>query len=121
MAQILVVDDDVQTRKTLRLVLESAGHEVVEAPNGKVAMSLYKETPVHLVIADMIMPQAGGAETIASLRKDDPDVKIIAISGGSHIGSDSYLRVAEKLGALHTLTKPFGKRELLQAVQAVLG
>lgn len=121
MARILVIEDDAPTRKTLRRVLESAGHEVVEALNGKVAVSRYREAPVHLVITDMIMSEAGGAETIASLRKDDPDVKVIARSGGGHIGPDAYLRVAEKLGASHCLTKPFGKRELLQAVQAVLG
>jgi CheY-like chemotaxis protein len=121
MARILVIDDDAPTRKTLRRVLESAGHEVVEARNGKVAISLYGKTPADLVISDMIMPEAGGAETIAGLRKDYPEVKIIAMSGGGRIGPDAYLRVAEKLGASHTLTKPFGKKDLLEAVQAVLG
>jgi CheY-like chemotaxis protein len=120
MARILIIEDDARTRRTIRRVLEGARHEVVEAHNGKLGMSLYREEPADLIITDMVMPEVDGAATIAILRQDYPDVKIIAISGGGQIGSDAYLYAAEKLGALRTLPKPFGKSELLAAVQEVL-
>jgi CheY-like chemotaxis protein len=120
MARILIIEDDAQTRRTIRRVLEGARHEVVEARNGEVAISLYREEPADLVITDMIMPEIDGAATIAILRQDYPDVKIIAISGGGRIGSDAYLYAAENLGALRALPKPFGKSELLAAVHEVL-
>ena len=121
MARVLIIEDDAQTRKTLRNILERAQHEVVEAHNGKVGISLYREEPADLVIADMIMPEVDGVETITKLRQDYPDVKIIAIFGGGRIGPDAYLRAAENLGALQSLTKPFGKSDLLKVVQEVLG
>jgi CheY-like chemotaxis protein len=120
MARILIIEDDARTRRTIRRVLEGARHEVVEAPNGEVGMSLYRKQPADLVITDMIMPEVDGVATITILRQDYPDVKIIAISGGGDIGLDAYLHAAENLGALRTLPKPFGKSELLGAVQEVL-
>jgi len=121
MARILVIDDDPRTRTTIRRVLEGARHEVVEARNGEVGLSLYREEPADLVITDIVMPEIDGIATITILRQEYPDVKIIAISGGSRIGPDAYLRAAGHLGALSTLPKPFGKSELLGAVQEVLG
>jgi DNA-binding NtrC family response regulator len=120
MARILVIDDDAQTLRTIRRVLERARHEVVEARNGKVGISLYREKPANLVISDIIMPEVDGVATITILRQDYPDVKIIAISGGGRIGSDAYLHVADNLGVLRTLPKPFGKSELLEVVREVL-
>jgi CheY-like chemotaxis protein len=64
----------------------------------------------------MVMPEVDGAETITELRKGNPDVRIIAISGAGK----PRLRMAKKLGALRTLPKPFGKSELLGTVQEVL-
>jgi CheY-like chemotaxis protein len=121
MARILVIDDDARTLRTIRRVLELARHEVVEARNGKVGISLYREKPADLVITDMIMPEVDGVETINKLRQDYPEVKIIAISGGGRTEPGAYLRAAENLGAVLTLTKPFGKTELLRAVEEVLG
>ena len=54
------------------------------------------------------------------LRRDFPDVKIIAISGGGRVNPDEYLDLARKFGAQHTLTKPFERDELLKAVEELL-
>lgn len=116
MARILIIDDDAQTRKALRHVLEGARHDVVEAKNGRVGMSLYREKPANLVISDIIMPEVDGVETITALCKHDPNVKIVAISGAD----PAYLRAAGKLGASRVLAKPFGKSELLKVVREVL-
>ena len=73
------------------------------------------------MITDIIMPEQEGIETILELRHDFPDVKIIAISGGGRIGPNSYLAMAERLGAHRAFAKPFDQKELLEAVKELLG
>lgn len=121
MAHILVVDDDAQVREMLRQMLEDAGFEVTEAPDGKVAVSLYRKSPSDLVITDLIMPEQEGLETIQSLKGEFPDVKIIAMSGGGRLGPESYLKMAGAFGALHTFAKPVRRKELLEKIREILG
>ncbi len=118
--RILVVDDEEQMRSTLRQMLESSGYEVVEAPDGKVALWLYKENPTDIIIMDLIMPEKEGIETIGELKQLSPEVKIIAISGGGQGDPTQYLDIAEKVGADRTLAKPFEKEALLNAVKDLL-
>ncbi len=120
MARILVIDDDDQIRAMLQQRLEREGHKVVSAGDGKLGMKLFREEPAELVITDIIMPEKEGIETIMELRRDFPEVKIIAISGGGKVSPDEYLHIAEKFGAHRTLAKPFGREELLKAVQELL-
>ena len=121
MAKILIIDDEEQVRLYLRSILEPEGHEVVEAPDGKVGLQLYREEPVDLIITDVFMPEKEGLETIRELRSEYPEVKIIAISGGGRTGNLDFLPLAKTFGALRTLAKPFDRQEMLDAVQEVLG
>ncbi|OQY53731.1 MAG: response regulator [Desulfobacteraceae bacterium 4572_88] len=121
MAHILIVDDDTQVREMLRQMLEDAGFEVTEAPDGKVAMKLYLESPSDMVLTDLIMPEQEGLETIQSLKAEFPDAKIIAMSGGGRLGPESYLKMASAFGVLHTFTKPVRRNELLEKIREVLG
>ena len=121
MAKILIIDDEEQVRLYLRSILEPEGHEVVEAPDGKVGLQLYREEPVDLIITDVFMPEKEGLETIRELRREYPEVKIIAISGGGRTGNLDFLPLAKTFGALRTLAKPFDRQEMLDAVQEVLG
>src|SRR3990167_9313467 len=116
MKSILVIDDDAQIRQMLRQVLEREGYEVVNARDGKEGIKLYRQAPTDLIITDIIMPEKEGVETIIELKRDFPDVKIIAISGGGHIDSKEYLNMAEKFGVLSTLSKPFGRKEILEVI-----
>ncbi len=118
---ILVVEDDEQMRSMIRQMLESAGYSVMEAPDGKVALWLFKEMSADLIIIDIIMPEKEGLETIMEFRRDFPDVKIISISGGGLGDPEQYLSMAKKMGADHTLAKPFEKDELLKVVKDLLG
>jgi DNA-binding response OmpR family regulator len=120
MARILVIDDEDQIRAMLRLALEREGYQVMEAPNGKLAMRLQTENPADLVITDIVMPEQEGIETIIGLHREFPATKIIAISGGGNIGPANYLIMAKKLGAHHALCKPFGHDELVSAVRDLL-
>ena len=56
MAHILVIDDDSSIRTLLRRVLESAGHEVMEASNGRIGLDVQREAPADLIITDIFMP-----------------------------------------------------------------
>jgi len=89
MARILVIDDDIQILEMLGQTLEREGYEVVDALDGKEGMRLYREAPTDLVITDIVMPEKEGVETIMELKRDFPDVKIIAMSGGGQINSES--------------------------------
>ena len=81
MPRILVIDDDEPIRIALRKMLESEGHEVVEASDGARGLRLFDEQPADLVIADILMPEKEGFEVIRELLVKKPDVKIIAMSG----------------------------------------
>lgn len=121
MARILVVDDDTQVRKFVTQTLTRAGHETLAAADGNEGLKAYTAQGVDLVVMDIIMPEKEGIETIIDLRKVNPAVKIIAISGGGRIGPESYLITAKGLGAVETLQKPFTTEELTGAVDRVLG
>jgi len=121
MARILVVDDQKPIRSMLRQTLEREGHEVVEAPDGEVALEVFRADPTDLLITDIVMPNKEGIEIIMELRRDFPDLAIIAISGGGRIGPEAYLDTAERLGAAKGLAKPISTSELLGAVREVLG
>ena len=119
-AQILVVDDEEFVRQALRHILEPEGYVVVEAPHGGIAMELFRKHPISLVIIDLLMPEQEGLETILTMRRLSPQVKIIAISGGGRFGMTYLLEVAEKFGANRALSKPLDRRELLAAIRELL-
>jgi YesN/AraC family two-component response regulator len=66
------------------------------------------------------MPVKDGLQTIMQLEKEFPDLKIIAISGGGAIKPERYLSLAECIGTKQTLTKPVSRKQLVNAVNAVL-
>jgi DNA-binding response OmpR family regulator len=121
MPKILLIDDDDQLRTMLKLVLTSSGYEVSEACNGNEASRIYQQQYPDLVITDLLMPDKEGLELIMELRRNNKDIKIIAMSGGGRGGAVNYLEAAGKLGAQQTLAKPFSRQELLRAVRAVMG
>ena len=120
--RILVIDDDPLVLEVLSEMLTAAGYEVVGASNGKEGVSLYRAAPFDLVLTDIIMPEKDGLEVVMELRRDFPEVKIIALSGGGEYGHGfSSLTASRALGATVTLRKPFAESELLSAVREVLG
>ena len=121
MKRILVIDDHTELRQMLRRILEREGYEVVEAGDGKEGVELYRQVPADLIITDVVMPEKDGVEIIRELKRDFPDVRVIAISGGSRtLGAQYCLAAMKALGALYVLAKPFGRKELLEAVHEFL-
>lgn len=120
MARILIIDDDDQSLSFFQEVLLREGHEVVTAHNGMEAERRFQESGADVVITDILMPDRDGIETIIGLRRQDPKVKIIAVSGGGRVGPSSYLETAALLGARHTFTKPVDRRDLVAAVKELI-
>jgi DNA-binding response OmpR family regulator len=120
MSHILVVDDEPQVRTMLGTLLLQHGYQVTEAEDGDVALKVVSNTPVDLIILDLLMPGKEGLETLMAFRKEKNPPKIIAISGGARtIGAD-FLPAALKLGASRTFRKPFRTEELLAAIRELL-
>jgi CheY-like chemotaxis protein len=120
MARILVIDDDDNVRLSVKLALEDAEHEVDEAADGAVGMNRLRSRPADLVITDIFMPEKEGLETIDELKRDFPQIKIIAISGGGSMDPQEYLQIAQKLGADRSLLKPFDIDLLVKTVDELL-
>ncbi len=121
MPKILIIEDDDTVRDLVRLLLERMGHEAVVAANGREGLEKAGSASFDLVITDLIMPEKEGIETIQELRKAQPGLKIIAMSGGGRVGAHDYLPLAKLLGASFTLAKPFNREELTAAIKEVLG
>lgn len=120
MAKILVIEDEDSFRDVLVKMLSKAGFEVQQAGDGNQALEVCAEFKPDLVLTDIIMPDKEGLETIQELLEISPTLKIIAMSGGGRFGPDSYLPLAEKLGAKATLQKPFLREELITTINSVL-
>ena len=116
MKNILLIEDDGFVQNMLKQTLERAGYAVETADNGRVGLDLYQKGSFDVVITDLIMPDMEGIETISLLRKKNPNVKVIAISGGGRNKPEDYLFLAEKLGASRTFSKPVDREALLGAV-----
>lgn len=114
MTRILIVDDDENQRVVMRLILENLGYEVLEAPNGKEGLILFGSAGADVVVTDLIMPEKEGLETIRELRRGNPGLKIVAMSGAGHQYS---LKVAKFLGANAVLVKPFPPEELAKLIR----
>ena len=83
-------------------------------------MAQFRSEQPDLVITDIIMPEQEGIQTIAEMRKARCDAKIIAISGDGRIGSTDFLRMAQALGAMAVIPKPFDPDELLALIRDCL-
>ena len=121
MAKILVLDDEPSILLMMKKMLEKAGYEVDVALNGREGMVLFDKNKPDLLITDIIMPEKEGLETIFELRRNYPDLKIVAISGGGRIGPSGYLPGAKLLGANLVFQKPIVPKEFLAAISELLG
>lgn len=120
MARLVLIDDDAHFRLMLAETLRAAGHEVREAENGAKGLAEIAADPPDLVITDIIMPEVEGIETIFSLRRSHPRLKVIAISGGGRITADDHLLMAKKMGASAVLSKPFPAATMEATIRRVL-
>ena len=120
MAKVLVVDDEPMILDLVRRALGSAGHEVRLADGGDAALAALADERFDMVVTDILMPGKEGIALILDIRRLRPGLPVIAISGGHAHGSHDVLDVARRLGAVHTLAKPFRARTLVTLVETCL-
>jgi PAS domain S-box-containing protein len=116
---ILLVEDEITMRDMTQQLLESYGYQVLTAADGTEAVGQFVEhkTQIRLVITDMMMPFMDGAATIRALRKIEPAVRVVAMSG---LMVSEYASEAKDIGAIAFLAKPFTAEALLQVLREAL-
>jgi two-component system KDP operon response regulator KdpE len=115
MTRLLIVDDDPQILRALRINLRARGYDVEVAADGAAALSAAAAHPPDLVVLDLGLPDLDGADVIRGLR-GWTTVPIIVLSGRAE-GTDKV--AALDAGADDYVTKPFGLDELLARIRAV--
>jgi CheY-like chemotaxis protein len=129
MPRVLIIDDENAIRFVLEKALSKLGMDVRTAGSGAQGIKLNQQCPADIVITDIIMPGLDGVETIKVIRQQFPETKFIAISGGGGvnvkdyqpgaISTSAYLVAAKEAGADKILTKPFNKKDLIDAINAL--
>jgi two-component system KDP operon response regulator KdpE len=114
--KVLVVDDEPPIRKLLRMGLATANYQILEAPNGKTALTQLAENP-DLVILDLGLPDMDGHELLRTIRSRNENVPVVVLSSR---GDEAGKVRALDLGADDYVTKPFGMDELLARLRAAL-
>ena len=116
---IIVVEDDARQRSILKQALELAGYAVREAAHGGEALGLQRQKAAKVLVTDLFMPEADGFEAIAAFRREFPQTKIVAVSGGGQRAKHDYLSTARLIGVDATLQKPFAIDTLLDTLRTL--
>ncbi|HVG20953.1 MAG TPA: response regulator [Blastocatellia bacterium] len=116
MAKILVVDDSGMSRRTLRKILEPAGHQVIEAEDGAVALERYFLDKPDLIFLDLTMTGMYGIDVLNKLREMNPQVRVIIASADIQ---SSTREMVEAGGASAFINKPFTIDKVLGVVGKV--
>ena len=114
---ILVVDDNPDHRKALRIILESGGYSVVECESGKGALTAIEKKTFDLVVLDLSMPDVDGFDVLRVVRSKHPELKVMVVSG---FLQGSMNKAAKQLGAIVTLDKDLAADSLLPVVDGLL-
>lgn len=117
MAKILVVDDAVFMRLRASKLLIEAGHQVIEAENGRLAVEAYLRERPDCVLMDITMPVMDGLEALAEIREKDPHARVAMLTA---MGQQAIVMDAIKRGARDFIVKPFAPERVLAAVNKLL-
>lgn len=117
--KILIVDDAAFMRMMLKDTLKKNGYEnIIEAPDGEVAVQTYKAEKPDLVIMDITMPNKNGLEALKEIKEYDPNSKVVMCSA---MGQESMVVEAIRSGAKDFIVKPFKADRVLKTVEGILG
>ncbi|CCZ28664.1 MAG: response regulator [Lachnospiraceae bacterium] len=114
MAKILIVDDSRTSRKMLRNILESNGHEIIdEAVNGQEGVQKFQALKPDVVTLDITMPVVDGVEALKMIKALDPESKVVMVTAA---GQKNKMIECIKAGANEFLTKPFEQQEIVDVI-----
>jgi CheY-like chemotaxis protein len=116
---VLVVEDEPDLMLTFRIVLQTAGYEVIKAPSGEDALRLLAKVVPDAVILDLGLPGIDGWQVLSAIRRADrlPGVPVVIASANAEAGEQ---RRAKEFGCSEMLTKPFSAEELRSTLERVL-
>lgn len=117
--KVLIVDDNAEFLAMLAEFLSNNNYNVVACDSGSEALTKFNEFIPDIVLTDIVMPGFDGIELLLKLRTINPEVRVIVMSGGNRGHADTYLHMADKLGANAVLNKPFELTELLKQVKKI--
>ena len=109
---ILIVDDEMGPRESLRMILKPH-YEVYTAADGKEALNILKQTKIDVVTLDLKMPGLSGLDVLREIRKFHADVEVIIITA---YGSPQNVKDANRFGARSFICKPFNSMELINYI-----
>jgi DNA-binding response OmpR family regulator len=115
--RILIIEDDPSILRGLQLNLGMEGYTVRSAIDGETGLQLAKTERPDVVVVDIMLPKMGGLEVIRELRRDDPDLPVLILSAK---GQEADKVAGLQLGADDYMVKPFGLKELLARIDALL-
>ena len=119
MNRILIVDDSMFMRLSLKQILQRNGFEVVaEGENGAKGVELYKRFKPDLVTLDITMPEMDGLEALINIKKINPDAKAIMISA---LGQESFVKQAIMNGAKSFIVKPYKEEFVINVIRKIIG
>ncbi|MBL7082306.1 MAG: response regulator transcription factor [Candidatus Aminicenantes bacterium] len=118
MKKILIIDDDKVLLETLKVYMEIEGFKVITAADGEKGFQLASQETVDLIILDFLLPSLNGLEVCKRLRTKKIKTPIIMLTGEKKEEIDKVLGL--EFGADDYITKPFGTKELLARIRAVL-
>jgi len=116
-SRILIVDDSPMSRRVVRGILESAGHEVAEAADGLAALERYSLDKPDLVLLDLVMDGMYGLDVLQKLREIDDQARVIVATADVQ---SSTRKMAEERGSAGFISKPIKPETLLGVVNSVL-
>src|SRR2546426_6910091 len=115
--KILIVDDSAMSRRIVQSILETAGHQVIEAADGMVALEKYFLDKPDVVLLDLIMKGMFGMEVLQKIRQIDERARVVVASADIQASTRA---MTEAEGALGFVTKPFVEKEIIAAVDLAL-
>lgn len=118
MKKILIVEDDTTLLKTLRAALEGEEYEVACAPDGLSGLRLASDEKLDVIVLDLVLPGMNGLEIIRKIREKGVTTPVILLSGQKKEEIDKVMGL--ELGADDYMIKPFGPRELIARIHAIL-
>lgn len=117
MSRILVVDDSMLIRRTLRSIFEKEGHSVIDCADGKAGIAEYFHSKPDIVTMDITMPGISGIEAVKEIIEKDSAAKIIMISA---VNQKNMVIEAIEKGAKHYIVKPIVKEKVVEVLRKVM-